>query len=72
MRKIREVLRLWAAGKSQRQIAASVGIGGSTVGDFVSRARRAGTDAANGPDTRCWNAPGRDPDGTVCRRFANT
>jgi hypothetical protein len=46
MRKIREVLRLWAAGKSQRQIAASCGIGQSTVGDYVARARRAGIDAA--------------------------
>lgn len=45
MRKIREVLRLWAAGKSQRQISASVGIGQSTVGDYVTRARRAGIDA---------------------------
>ncbi len=45
MRKIREVLRLKAAGKGQRQIAASVGIGQSTVGDYVTRARRAGIDA---------------------------
>jgi transposase len=46
MRKIREVLRLWAAGKGQRQIAASVGIGQSTVGDYVTRAQRAGIDAS--------------------------
>lgn len=45
MRKIREVLRLWAAGKSQRQIAASCSIGQSTVGDYLARARRAGIDA---------------------------
>ena len=45
MRKIREVLRLKAAGKGQRQIAASVDIGQSTVGDYVTRARRAGIDA---------------------------
>ena len=47
MRKIREVLRLHAAGRSQRQIAASVGIGQSTVGDCLTRARLAGvTDPA--------------------------
>ena len=45
MRKIREVLRLKAAGKSQRQIAASVGIGQSTVGDYLTRARLAGVTA---------------------------
>jgi transposase len=50
MRKIREVLRLWAAGKSQRQISASVGIGQSTVGDYVSRARRAGVDSGSALD----------------------
>jgi transposase len=42
MRRIREVLRLHAAGRSQRQIAASVGIGQSTVGDCLTRARLAG------------------------------
>jgi transposase len=42
MRKIREVLRLHAAGHSQRQIAVSVAMGQSTVGDYLSRARRAG------------------------------
>ena len=42
MRKIREILRLRAAGKSQRQIALSVGIGQSTVGDYLTRARLAG------------------------------
>lgn len=47
MRKIREVLRLAAAGKSQRQIAASVDIGQSTVGDYLTRARRAGVDASS-------------------------
>ena len=34
MRKIREVLRLCAAGHSQRIIAQSVGLGQSTVGDY--------------------------------------
>lgn len=42
MRKLREVLRLRAAGKSQRQIGLSVGIGQSTVGDALTRARLAG------------------------------
>jgi transposase len=47
MRKIREVLRLKAAGRSQRQISMSAGIGQSTVGDYLTRARRAGIDAAS-------------------------
>ena len=42
MRKIREILRLRAAGKSQHLIALSVGIGQSTVGDYLTRARLAG------------------------------
>ena len=42
MRKIREVLRLRAAGHSQRIIAQSVRIGQSTVGDYLSRARLTG------------------------------
>jgi transposase len=42
MRKIREVLRLRAARRSQRVIAQSVGIGQSTVGDYLTRARLAG------------------------------
>ena len=42
MRKIREILRLRAAGKSQHLIALSVGIGQSTVGDCLTRARLAG------------------------------
>ena len=41
MRKIREILRLRAAGKSQH----SVGIGQSTVGDYLTRARLAGARA---------------------------
>jgi DNA-binding CsgD family transcriptional regulator len=36
MRKIREVLRLKAAGRSQREISTSVGIGQSTVGDCLT------------------------------------
>lgn len=42
MRKIREVLRLSAAGHGQRAIAQSVRIGRSTVGDCLGRARVAG------------------------------
>jgi transposase len=42
MRKIREVLRLYASGRSQRLIAQSAGIGQSTVGDYINRARLAG------------------------------
>jgi transposase len=42
MRKIREILRLHAAGHSQRVIAQSVRIGQSTVGDCLTRARLAG------------------------------
>lgn len=45
MRKVREVLRLkYEAGRSHAEIAASIGIGETTVGDYVSRARRAGLD----------------------------
>lgn len=42
MRKIRDVLRLTAGGLSSRQVAASLGIGASTVTDCLGRARRAG------------------------------
>jgi transposase len=42
MRKIRDVLRLSAAGLSKRKIAASVGISPTTAGDTLRRARRAG------------------------------
>ena len=42
MRKIRDVLRLTAGGLSSRQVALSVGIGASTVTDFLARARVAG------------------------------
>lgn len=47
MRKIREVLRLkYDCGRSHAEIAASVAIGETTVGDYVARARRAGLDWA--------------------------
>ena len=42
MRKIRDVLRLSAAGMSQRKIAASLGVSATAAGDCIRRARRAG------------------------------
>ncbi len=42
MRKISEVLRLRAEGRSIRGIAASVGVGSSTVGEYLRRAEAAG------------------------------
>ena len=41
MRKVRDVLRLQASGLSNRQIAVSVGIGRTAVGDCVRRAEHA-------------------------------
>ena len=41
MRRIKEVLRLTAAGLSQREIAASIGVARSTIKDYQARARRA-------------------------------
>ena len=42
MRKLRDVLRLTAAGLSSRKVAASLGMGASTVTDCLQRARAAG------------------------------
>jgi len=42
MRKIRDVLRLHAAGRSARQIGPSLGIGRSTVAEYLRRAEAAG------------------------------
>ena len=42
MRRIKEVLRLTAAGQSRRRIAVAVGVSRSTVGDYLTRAERAG------------------------------
>ncbi len=42
MRKLRDVLRLHASGLPSRQIGASLGIGQSTVVDYLARARRVG------------------------------
>ncbi len=42
MRKIREVLRLhFACGLSKRRIARAVGIGPTSAGEYIARARRA-------------------------------
>ena len=42
MLKIREAPRLKAANLTQHEIAASVGVGRSTVGDYLDRAREVG------------------------------
>ena len=42
MRKIRDVLRLYAAGLSKRRIAVSLNIGATSAGDYLRRARRVG------------------------------
>jgi transposase len=42
MRRIRDVLRLCAAGMSKRQIAASLGVSATAAGESIRRARRAG------------------------------
>jgi transposase len=42
MRKIRDVLRLSAAGMSERKIAASLGVSATAAGGCIRRARRAG------------------------------
>src|SRR6516162_1318172 len=42
MRKIGDVLRLFAAGMSKRKIAASLGVSATAAGDCLRRARRAG------------------------------
>ena len=42
MRKIRDALRLRAGGLSMRKIAASLGVGQSTLSDYLKRAARAG------------------------------
>jgi hypothetical protein len=57
MRKIRDVLRLSAAGLSKRQIAASLGIGPTAAGACLRRAREAGAQrrhnlCTNRPDIR--------------------
>lgn len=45
MRKIKEIIRMkWALGLSDRQVAASLNIAHSTVGEYLQRAERAGLD----------------------------
>jgi hypothetical protein len=60
MRKIRDVLRLSAAGLSKRQIAASLGIGPTTAGACLRRAREAGIS---------WPLPDDLGDGALERRL---
>ena len=42
MRKISEILRLKAAGMSNREIATATGAGKTTVGEYLARAEAAG------------------------------
>ncbi len=56
MRKIRDVLRLDAAGLSKRRISSSLGIGATSAGEYVRRARRAGLG---------WPLPDGLSDGTL-------
>lgn len=60
MRKIRDVLRLTAGGLSSRQVAASIGIGSTTVTDCLARARRAGV---------VWPLPGDMTDAALEARL---
>jgi transposase len=63
MRKIKEALRLKAAGLTHREIAASIGVGRSTVGDYLERAKQAGVS---------WPVPeGLDDDALEQRLFAS-
>ncbi len=63
MRKIREALRLKAAGLTHREIGASLGVGRSTVGDYLERAKQAGL---------AWPVPeGLDDDALEQRLFAS-
>ena len=50
MRKVRDVLRLSAAGMSKRKIAASLGMSATAARDCIWRARRAGL---AWPDFKC-------------------
>ena len=42
MHKIRDLLRLSAAGMSKRKIAAALGVSATAAGECIQRARRAG------------------------------
>ena len=59
VRKIKEVLRLNASGKSNRKIAVSCGIGRSTVAEYLCRAADAGL---------VWPLPPEMSDATIEQR----
>ena len=52
MRRIKELLRLSAAGRSQREIARALGLANGTVSEYLKRARRAGL---NWPGAEAWD-----------------
>ncbi len=52
MRRIKELLRLSAAGRSQREIARELGLANGTVSDYLTRARRAGV---AWPEAAMWD-----------------
>src|ERR1700739_4082488 len=60
MRKIRDVLRLSAAGMSKRKIAASLGVSATAAGECIRRARRAGL---------TWSLPDGLSDAALARRL---
>ena len=60
MRKIRDLLRLSAAGMSKRKIAASLGVSATAAGECIRRARRAGL---------TWPLPNELTDETLERRL---
>jgi transposase len=60
MRRIRDVLRLCAAGMSKRQIAASLGVSATAAGESIRRARRAGL---------AWPLPGELSDEALEHRL---
>jgi transposase len=63
MRKIREALRLKAAGLTNRQIAVSLGVGRTTAGDYLERAEQAGL---------TWPLPEGLDDATLEKRLFTT
>ena len=70
MRKIRDVLRLSAAGMSKRKIAASFGVSATAAGECIRRARRAGLPilaAAGRADGRVAGGPALPAANRSCR-----
>ena len=57
MRKIKEALRLKAVGLTQREIAASISVGRSTVGEYLDCTKKAGL---------CWSLPNHLLESGVC------